>query len=51
VAQELPDKTEIVMYCEMGEEQRKVYDKHEAELRDFIAGKNKKILLKTACTF
>jgi SNF2 family DNA or RNA helicase len=48
VAQELPDKTEIVMYCEMGEEQRKVYDKHEAELRDFIAGKNKEDLAKNS---
>jgi SNF2 family DNA or RNA helicase len=48
VAQELPDKTEIVMYCEMGEEQRKVYDKQEAELRDFIAGKNKEDLAKNS---
>lgn len=36
VAKELPDKTEMVLYCEMGEEQRKVYDTAEQELRDYI---------------
>ncbi|MBW8684880.1 DEAD/DEAH box helicase [Chitinophaga rhizophila] len=27
IAQDLPDKTEIIMWCEMGEEQRKAYDR------------------------
>lgn len=36
VAVELPDKTEMVLYCPMGEAQRKVYDVYEKELRDYI---------------
>jgi len=40
VATELPEKTEMVIYCEMGEEQRKIYETCEKELRDFIAAKN-----------
>ncbi len=36
VAKELPDKTEVVIYCEMGEQQRKVYDAYEKEFRDFL---------------
>lgn len=40
VATELPDKTEMIIYCEMGEEQRKIYNACERELRDFIASKN-----------
>ena len=37
VATELPEKTEMVIYCEMGEEQRKIYDAHRIEFRDFLA--------------
>jgi len=37
VAKELPDKTEMVIYCEMDTEQRKIYDAYEKELREFIA--------------
>lgn len=37
VARELPDKTEMVIYCEMNTAQRKVYDSYERELREFIA--------------
>ncbi len=40
VAKELPEKTEMVIYCEMGEEQRRIYETCEKELRDFIATKN-----------
>lgn len=40
VAKELPEKTEMVIYCEMGEEQRKIYDTCEKELREFIAARN-----------
>ena len=36
VATELPDKTEMICYCPMGEEQRKVYNDVEKELRDFL---------------
>ncbi|MDQ0593611.1 SNF2 family DNA or RNA helicase [Chryseobacterium ginsenosidimutans] len=37
VAKELPEKTEMVIYCEMNDEQRKVYDTYERELREFIS--------------
>jgi len=37
VATELPDKTEMVLHCEMQEEQRKIYDAYEKEFRDFIS--------------
>jgi len=33
----LPEKTEIVLYCEMGDEQRKIYDAYEKEFREYIA--------------
>ena len=36
VAKELPDKTEMVIYCEMGEEQRSVYDSYKQEFRGFL---------------
>lgn len=44
VATELPDKTEMVIYCEMGAEQRKVYDECEKEIRDYIASQREEIL-------
>lgn len=37
VALELPEKTEMTIYCEMNAEQRKVYDTCEQELRNYIA--------------
>ncbi len=37
VAAELPDKTEMVLYCEMGAVQRGIYDAYEKEFRDFIS--------------
>ncbi len=37
VAQELPEKTEMVLYCEMGPEQRAIYNTREKELRDFVS--------------
>lgn len=40
VAKELPEKTEIVIYCEMGEAQRAVYAACEKELRDYITAKD-----------
>ncbi|WP_437917731.1 DEAD/DEAH box helicase [Sphingobacterium sp. LRF_L2] len=40
VASELPEKTEMLIYCEMGSEQRKIYDVHEAELRAYLTNTN-----------
>src|SRR5690606_20434737 len=40
VAKELPEKTEMVIYCDMNIEQRKVYDTYERELREFISATN-----------
>ncbi|MCP9768027.1 ATP-dependent helicase [Lacihabitans sp. LS3-19] len=39
VIEELPSKTEMLIYCEMGLDQRAVYDTHEAELRDYLQHK------------
>lgn len=36
VARELPEKTEMIVHCEMGPEQRKVYDACERAFRDFL---------------
>ncbi len=33
VATELPDKTEVVLHCEMGAEQRKIYDAYKLKIR------------------
>jgi SNF2 family DNA or RNA helicase len=37
VASELPDKTEMVLHCEMQPDQRKIYDAYEREFREFIS--------------
>jgi len=37
VAAELPDKTEMLLHCEMQDEQRKIYDAYEREFREFIS--------------
>ncbi len=39
VAKDLPEKTESIIYCEMGSYQRKVYDGLKNEYRDKILGK------------
>jgi SNF2 family DNA or RNA helicase len=36
VATELPEKTEMILYCEMEEEQRKVYDSYRQEIRELL---------------
>ncbi|MBC7886865.1 MAG: SNF2 helicase associated domain-containing protein [Ferruginibacter sp.] len=36
VVTELPEKTEMIIYCEMGTEQRKVYDAYEKEFRNYL---------------
>ncbi|ODS84088.1 MAG: hypothetical protein ABS46_04780 [Cytophagaceae bacterium SCN 52-12] len=40
VAKQLPEKTEMVIYCEMGPEQRRVYDAYAEEFRHYLAGKS-----------
>ena len=48
VATELPEKTEMVLYCEMGAEQRGVYDAYEKEFREFIAATSQDELNKSS---
>lgn len=38
VAKELPSKTEDIIYCEMGKEQREVYDAYRNEFRNKLLG-------------
>ncbi len=37
VASELPERAEMVLYCEMGEQQRGIYDAYEREFREYIS--------------
>jgi len=39
VAKDLPDKTETILYCEMGKQQRRVYEAFRDRYRDLIEGK------------
>ncbi|RYU83311.1 DEAD/DEAH box helicase [Hymenobacter persicinus] len=39
VAAELPAKTEMVVYCDMGEEQRQVYERFRKQYREWLMGK------------
>jgi SNF2 family DNA or RNA helicase len=48
VARELPEKTEMILYCPMEEAQRKVYEAYEKEFRDYIAGKEEEELSKNS---
>jgi superfamily II DNA or RNA helicase len=36
VAKDLPDKTEMILWCEMGQEQRKIYDSYKDHYRESI---------------
>ncbi len=38
VAKDLPEKTETILYCEMGKEQRKIYDAYRNSYKDQILG-------------
>jgi non-specific serine/threonine protein kinase len=38
VAKDLPEKTETVLFCEMADEQRKIYDAYRNDFRDQILG-------------
>lgn len=42
VAKDLPEKTETILYCEMGKDQRKVYDAFRHKYRDEILNKIEK---------
>ncbi len=46
VAKELPNKTEMVIYCAMGAEQRRVYDAYAQQFRDFLNQKTEDEFLK-----
>jgi SNF2 family DNA or RNA helicase len=48
VAQELPEKTEMVIYCQMGPAQRRVYDANEREIRDYISSQAEGELLRNS---
>lgn len=39
VATDLPEKTETILYCEMGAEQRKVYESFKEKFRDYLLHK------------
>ena len=45
VASELPEKTEIVLFCEMGKEQRAVYDSYKNEFKLYLEKSKKEELL------
>jgi len=38
VAKDLPEKQEMILFCEMGSEQRKIYDAYRNDFRDKILG-------------
>ncbi|UIR56922.1 SNF2-related protein [Sphingobacterium sp. SRCM116780] len=40
VAKELPQKNELILYCEMKPAQRHIYDTYEKEFREFISAKD-----------
>lgn len=48
VATELPEKTEMVLHCEMKAEQRNIYDAYEREFRDYISATNNDQLKKSS---
>jgi hypothetical protein len=47
VAAELPDKTEMVLYCNMQQEQRGIYEAYEKEFRDYISATTDDVLKKS----
>lgn len=46
VAKELPEKTEMVVFCEMGKEQREIYDAYKKDFVDKIKSKSEDELRK-----
>ncbi|WP_134089729.1 DEAD/DEAH box helicase [Olivibacter sp. XZL3] len=48
VAKELPEKTEMVLYCEMGATQRQIYLAYEKEFREYISATSQEELKKSS---
>lgn len=48
VANELPDKSEMVIYCEMGFQQREIYESCRTEIRDYLMGTSEDELTKSS---
>lgn len=48
VASELPEKTEMIVYCEMNEEQRNIYNAYEREFREYISALDEQELPKAS---
>ncbi len=48
VATELPEKTEVVLHCEMGPAQRNIYNAYEKEFREYISATTNEELPKNA---
>lgn len=48
VAKDLPEKTEMVLYCEMQQEQRHIYDSYEKEFREYISATTNEELKKSS---
>lgn len=48
VAKELSDKTEMVIYCEMGKQQREIYESCRTEIREYLMGNPENELTKTS---
>ncbi|MCG7857271.1 SNF2 family helicase [Flavihumibacter sediminis] len=48
VMQELPDKTEQILYCAMGDAQRAVYEAYEKDLRDYLENKMEDEILRNS---
>ncbi|RTQ45256.1 DEAD/DEAH box helicase [Hymenobacter gummosus] len=46
VAAELPEKTEMVLYCAMGPEQRRLYEAYKQDFRAKLLGQHEDLLLK-----
>lgn len=44
VAEELPEKTEMVLYCELQPQQRGIYDTYEKEFREYISATTDDVL-------
>lgn len=48
VEQELPDKTEVILYCDMDEYQRNIYKEEERKIKEFISEQDEQELHKNS---
>ena len=48
VAADLPEKTEMILHCEMSAQQRNIYDTYEKEFRDYISATDGDVLKKSS---